>query len=170
MKHHPQGLTYPFFRQGRDNVQKTIRHICIDRVVSSHLEDAAYEIAVGEFYLNRSPFEGAGLYTTRWQIGRVLHIAFLEGDAKIQEKVIHSARHWCNYANVNFLFDNNAKAEIRISFESEGKGSWSEVGTNALLLPFNVPTMNFDLSLIRTDEDLSATVLHRVWARTRYDT
>jgi serralysin len=140
-------------------MQKVVKHICIDQIVPPHLEDASYMKAVAENHLNESPFEGAGLYTTCWQTGRVLHIRFLEGNSKVHKKVANYAGQWCKYANIDFRFDNSTKAEIRITFKPK-EGSWSEVGTNALLRSIDTSTMNFDLSLMKTDEDLSATVLH----------
>ncbi len=140
-------------------MQKTTRHICVDRIVPSQFEDVAYEKAIKENRFNQSAFEGAALYTTRWQPGRVLHVTFLEGDFTLHKKVASHALQWCKYANIDFLFDQSARAEIRVAFELHG-GSWSELGTNALLYPSDVPTMNFDGSLTEKDEELAITVLH----------
>ena len=74
----------------------------------------------------------------------------------------HYAEQWCQYANITFIFDHSPEAEIRISFEQEG--SWSAIGTDALVeeyFPKIGPTMNFGwLMSSSSDTDYSSVVLH----------
>src|SRR3546814_5272957 len=45
------------------------------------------------------------------------------------------------YANLEFEFVSSANAQVRIAFNDDG--AWSYVGTDALGIPANQPTMNF---------------------------
>lgn len=84
---------------------------------------------------------GAGVKGKLWQPGQTLHIRFLDGDTAVQDRVIASAQKWTEHANIHFAFDNDPEAQIRISFKSSG--SWSYIGTDALIVPQSQPTMNF---------------------------
>jgi hypothetical protein len=55
------------------------------------------------------------------------------------EQIAHT---WEQFANIKFLFDDDPEAEIRISFVHD-PGSWSYLGTDALAIPKDQPTMNF---------------------------
>src|SRR5678816_3905785 len=59
-----------------------------------------------------------------WETGRTLRIRFLDGTDAVQRKVAQFAQEWCAHANLHLAFDNDAKAEIRISFLHPG--SWSQ--------------------------------------------
>lgn len=77
----------------------------------------------------------------KWQNGRVLRVRFLDGDKSVQARVEPDAHAWSEHANITFVFGDDPEAEIRISFQYEG--SWSRVGTDALVAPKDRPTMNF---------------------------
>jgi hypothetical protein len=87
------------------------------------------------------PLQLAALTGKLWKPGRVLKVRFLDGDAIIQERLQPFAHEWEKYANIKFEFGNDPKAEIRISFKQTG--SWSYLGTDALTILPNQPTMNF---------------------------
>jgi len=94
-----------------------------------------------------------------WAPGRTLHIRFLDGDPNIQEKVKQIAQEWTRHANLKFEFDNSPNAEIRITFKQPG--SWSYIGTDALIIPKGQPTMNFGYLRVDTPEkEFRRTVLH----------
>jgi hypothetical protein len=76
-----------------------------------------------------------------WQPGRVLRVRFMDGDPRVQERVPPFAHAWSEHANITFQFGDDADAEIRISFRNQG--SWSYLGTDALVIPKSQPTMNF---------------------------
>ncbi|MGQ7844691.1 M12 family metallopeptidase [Granulosicoccus sp. 3-233] len=95
----------------------------------------------------------------KWQVGRTLNIRFLNGSRFVQEKVKRFAREWTYYANIKLDFNDSQNAEIRISFNKGG--SYSNVGTDALLVAQNKETMNFGWFDEQTsDEDFYRTTVH----------
>lgn len=85
----------------------------------------------------------AALRSRLWVDRKVLHVAFVDGDPRNQEFVrdlIVGPHGWNNVSGLQFVFDDRADAEIRISFERGG--SWSHLGNNALLVKPPWPTMN----------------------------
>lgn len=150
--------------------------ICYDRTLPLELEDEAKRVAVQENptnYVDPSanlsdpnipPSEKIALIANkRWRPGKILRIRFLDGSPTMQAKVVQHATEWTQYANIQFEFDNSRFAEIRISFYAD-RGSWSALGTDALLqraFPLNQPTMNFGWLRDNTsEEESSRVVLH----------
>ena len=86
-----------------------------------------------------------------WQPGRVLRVRFLDGDPKVHERIPPFAHQWSQHANITFQFGNDPDAEIRISFQNNG--SWSYLGTDALVIPKTQPTMNFGWLTPATSND-----------------
>lgn len=143
--------------------------ICIDRVLPRALREEASLRAIEENPANlakpQSPdaapadLELALDARKLWKPGRVLHVRFLDGIKAVQDKVAEVAQLWCQSANIKLLFDNDPKAEIRITFRQTG--SWSYIGTDALLIKQGEPTMNFGWLAPNTDDDeYSRVVLH----------
>ena len=143
--------------------------MCIDRILPKGMDDDAQLAAIAENPRNFAdpatasmpPQEKAIalLKQKLWATGRTLHVRFLDGDAKVQEKVAKYAQEWSQFANIHFAFDNAPDAEIRISFLQPG--SWSYIGTDALLIPQSQPTMNYGwLTPNTSDEEYSRVVLH----------
>lgn len=95
-----------------------------------------------------------------WQpVGRTLRIRFLDGVAALQNKVATFAQEWSKYANLTFAFGTDPQAEIRISFTRPG--SWSFIGTDALAVPADEPTMNFGwLTPGTPNDEVMRVVLH----------
>jgi serralysin len=106
------------------------------------------------------PFSLVLLPHLRWENGKTLRVRFLDGDPVVQSKVEQIAHQWSQFANIKFGFGNDPNAEIRISFQR--KGSWSQLGTNALKVTNpNEPTMNFGwLKADTPDDEYSRVVLH----------
>ena len=77
-----------------------------------------------------------------WENGRRLRVTFLDGLSDVQSKVTAIAKEWEAMTNLTLEFVNSGASQIRISFAEEGF-SWSAVGTDALTVPSNEPTMNF---------------------------
>lgn len=77
-----------------------------------------------------------------WPNGSTLRVAFLEGDPAVIKRVQPIIEEWSQYANIQFQFVNDPKAEIRVSFDRR-TGSWSYVGVDCLL-PWlqGKPTLN----------------------------
>jgi serralysin len=98
----------------------------------------------------------------KWNPGDVVRIAFLDGDARVQQKVKDVAKNWTgpNMANLRLSFVNDPNsAEIRISFRYAG--SWSTIGTTCRNVPKNQPTMNYGWLTPQTDDgELRRVVLH----------
>lgn len=94
-----------------------------------------------------------------WKPGRTLRVRFLDGDPQVQERIPAFADIWSGYANIKFTFVDDEDAEIRISFQSQG--SWSYIGTDALVIPKNQPTMNFGwLTRATPADEYSRVVTH----------
>ncbi len=102
----------------------------------------------------------AALRNKLWEpTGRTLRVRFLDGDAGVQQKVIRFAQEWSQFANIHFDFGDHANAEIRISFRQ--LGSWSFIGTDALGVAANEPTMNFGwLTPATPNDEVQRVVLH----------
>lgn len=143
--------------------------ICIDRVLPRALREEANLRAMEENPANlakpQSPdaapddLELALDARKLWKPGRVLHVRFLDGIKAVQDKVAEVAQLWCQSANIKLLFDNDPNAEIRITFRQSG--SWSYIGTDALLIEQSEPTMNFGwLGPNTDDEEYGRVVLH----------
>ncbi|APZ94465.1 M12 family metallopeptidase [Fuerstiella marisgermanici] len=112
--------------------------VCFDRVLPNEihrpLPGRRMALQIGP---TRAAFEIAKL----WPNGRTLHIRFLNGTDQQQQIVREFAPQWTEQANLTFAFDDAPNAEIRIAFNDDG--AWSYVGTDALGIPGNQPTMNF---------------------------
>jgi hypothetical protein len=152
--------------------------LCIDRVVAYHHKPKAAELAIKENPHNRPkplpmlsgvsahPAKLALVTGKKWKNGRVLGVAFLDGDSSQKHKVMKNAQEWCRFANIKFDFNAGAQAEIRISFQVD-PGSWSAVGTDCLVteaFPPGAPTMNFGWL-----RGVSPCGGARVWPRSRRD-
>ena len=130
--------------------------LCVDRVLGQeHLMDGAL-LAMNENPANEPPpliirpgmpvhpQEIAMATPKLWNNGRKLKIKFLDGTTTQKRLTQKYAEHWLQFANVGFDFNGGASSEIRISFRKAG--SWSALGTDALLtnaFPKTDPTMNF---------------------------
>lgn len=112
--------------------------VCFDRILPSNLNRP---LAGRVLMLSKGPARAAFEIAKLWTTGRALRIRFLNGTAQQKQIVKQFAPLWTEYANLKFIFDDAPNAEIRIAFNDEG--AWSYVGTDALGIPSNQPTMNF---------------------------
>jgi hypothetical protein len=78
-----------------------------------------------------------------------LRVRFIKGTPAQHAMAERAAQEWSRYANVRFRFGDNRDAEIRISFHPSD-GAWSTVGTDALGLPVDQPTMNLGIDTERS--------------------
>lgn len=156
-----------------DSPQDVIK-TCIDRTLPVSTLISASRMAVSENPNNApilprgrslpgafidSPVALAALTGKLWKPGRTLRVHFLDGDPEIQQRLQPFAHQWSNYANIKFDFVNDPNAEIRISFAQAG--SWSYIGTDALSIPKNQPTMNFGwLKRSTSNDEYSRVVIH----------
>lgn len=63
------------------------------------------------------------------------------GTPKEHAAVKKAVAEWMKYANLRFVFDTAADAEVRVAFKPED-GPWSFVGTDSLAVSHQDPTMN----------------------------
>ena len=148
-------------------------HICTELSLPGDLQEEAQLSALEENPSNAGSLPEPGapqgdlrLALTKgkkWAVGRTLKIRFLDGDPVIQQKVAQIAQQWTEHPNIKLDFGTlaiaNADAEIRITFTKPG--SWSYIGTDALLIQNPEPTMNFGwLTRETADEEYSRVVLH----------
>lgn len=141
-------------------------HACVDVMVPLELRDEARELAVKENPANDSKAadpnmnEKAFVLAKKiWQPGRTLRVSFMGGTPQVQEKVRQFANEWSKHIAINFDFGNHADAEIRIAFVKDG--SWSFIGTDALAMPKDKPTMNygwFDQPV--SEDEYSRVIIH----------
>lgn len=144
-------------------------HICIDRVVPFDLEEEARTVAIAENPENaarpgtHSSERMALDHRKMWRNGRTLRVRFLDGTPFLRAKVEQYAAEWTRHANLEFQFGDDPEAEIRVSFRA-GRGSWSMLGTDALVRSFaapDQPTMNFGWFDESTSEDeFSRVIVH----------
>jgi len=90
----------------------------------------------------------------QWPVGGHLKCRFLEGSPTQQAKVIHKAKIWEEYANIQIDFVTTQDEQVRIAFKA-GQGSWSAIGTDSLnttYFPATDPTMNFGWLTDDTDD------------------
>lgn len=152
-------------------------HACVDVGLPPQLQGEALTQAVNErpdniLMPDMAPGVGIAMNTIEapamavvakklWKPGRTLRVRFMDNPPKkVREKIEQYAREWEKHANVRFVFGNDPKAEIRITC-TPGIGSWSYLGTDALTIPKNKPTMNYGWFTEATpDTEFSRTVLH----------
>ena len=113
----------------------------------------------------KSRTKAALLNESRWPVGSVITVGFLDGSPALQERVAGVARMWTapGLANLAFVFKKNAAdCMVRISFKYEG--SWSVIGTQCLspqVVPAGEATMNYGwLTDDSTDDEVREVVLH----------
>lgn len=71
-----------------------------------------------------------GVYRTssKWLPGQKIYVKFLDGTPFLKANVMYYAEIWEQFANIDFVFIESGKADIRISFQTEKGASWSLVG------------------------------------------
>lgn len=117
-------------------------HICVDRLLPAELTELARERAIQENPTNYNPLtRGTIEHGKMWQPGRTLRVRYMDGDPEVQARISAIFPEWSNYANIKFEVSNDWDAEVRIS--TLQPGSWAYIGTDALLVPRNKPTMNY---------------------------
>jgi serralysin len=107
------------------------------------------------------------LNRTHWGDYRDLTVGFMGGDADLRARVAQIAQEWSDAAKGGIRFSfwlgmdlDPRPADIRVAF-LPGRGSWSYLGTDALSIADDQPTMNFGwLTPDLPDEEFRAVVLH----------
>jgi serralysin len=95
-----------------------------------------------------------------WKPGETLKVYFFGGEDVRTRKVLGFASIWSEHCSIRFEATKNIEeAKIRVAFQAPS--SWSYIGTDALGVPLNKPTINFgwlDESL--PERDYKQVVLH----------
>jgi len=93
-----------------------------------------------------------------WAVGSSLRFRFLDGDERLKTTVRHAVDEWAKYVNLTFVEVQSDDAEIRVSFSEPG--SWSFVGTDALGVPADDPTLNYGFLAELNQTEARQTALH----------
>ncbi|MCC6456064.1 MAG: matrixin family metalloprotease [Caldilineaceae bacterium] len=110
-----------------------------------------HEAAVRAVEVNPANASGSDdSYTRYWMPGAQIWVRFLDGDPVLHQRVASAAQEWTQYANIQFTFDDGPDAEIRINFAP--LELWSYIGTDALLVPQDEPTLCLGALIAVTDE------------------
>lgn len=135
--------------------------MCIDKILTPAQEQRARQKSIEHNPANGDPGgKLAAISQSLWRPGTVLTVSFMGGDPIVQRKIEEVAHEWSTYANISLEFGQYSKAAIRIAFD-KSDGSWSYIGTSALAIPRNRPTMNYGwLEPNSPDDEYSRVVLH----------
>jgi len=112
--------------------------VCFDRVLPGEVQRPRIgRMIVLEAGPTRAAFQVAKL----WPNGTTIRIRFLGGAADQHALVKQHAAQWPAHADLKFEFVNSGSTQVRIAFNDDG--AWSYIGTDALGIPADQPTMNF---------------------------
>lgn len=114
----------------------SIHRICYDMILPRELLHAH------EMFMLRDGRTRAIMPRGRnWPKGSRLRVKFFGGTDEQRQLVKDIAPGWCEFANLELVFDDSPQAEIRISFDPAA-GAWSYVGTDCRDIPLHAATMN----------------------------
>jgi serralysin len=152
-----------FRSQSIHNSLLTIRRLAMSEMMSETISDAISKNTLESLKVcidvHPENSRGAVITDNKWTPGQTLRVCFLDGDPIVQQKIEAVAHQWSQYINIRFEFGNDPDAEIRISCQPGG--SWSYIGTGALSIAKDRPTMNYGwLKPDTPDEEYSRVVLH----------
>jgi serralysin len=95
-----------------------------------------------------------------WKGKTELRVSFIGGSSELRSRVRRHASTWNRYSGLPFAFVADGPAEIRVSFEQNGR-SWSYIGNSAERVSPTKATMNFGwFDETTTEEELRRTTLH----------
>ena len=96
----------------------------------------------------------------RWKNGRTVKIKFLNGSDRLRARIKEAAETWLEYVNLKFEWVESGRSDIRI-YAAMDSGSWSYIGTGALKISQEKPTMQFGWLTERSSErELNRVVVH----------
>ena len=141
MKMHPKVLIIIFLLLNYTSYSQV--EICIDKKI------------------NENSINNSVVKNKIWGNGKILKVRFLEGSPELQEKVMRYAKTWSNYGDIKFEVVKSGYSDIRIKFNLGKKvGNWSAIGTDALAISQNEPSMNLQLTLNSSERSFKRLVLH----------
>lgn len=97
----------------------------------------------------------------KWE-QEVVRVRFLDGDPKLHKYVadlMTGPRGWNACSGLQFRFTDEADAEVRVTFTAAG-ASWSQVGTDALWVQRDQPTMSLAIRLEDAGPHIDRPILH----------
>ncbi len=157
--------------------------VCIDRPIPLGFKPEAAEIAIehnaanengvldliknvlpSQLGVSNSMFKLALFTGKMWKQRSALTVGFINGEYYQCALVQKYSAIWSNYCNIKFDFiDEVLEATIRVAFV-EGDGSWSAIGTDALVESWfakDRPTMNFGwLTPDTTEQEAERVIVH----------
>ncbi|EJN30294.1 Astacin (Peptidase family M12A) [Pseudomonas sp. GM78] len=102
-----------------------------------------------------------GLPSVYWPEAIRLKIGFLESDPELEDLFKSAVAQWTPHINLSIEYVINlTQADIRVAFGACRDGHWSRVGTDALTVPIEKPTMQIDFKEEHSDEIWIAIILH----------
>jgi hypothetical protein len=116
----------------------TARKMCFDRLLPRDLIKPRNEELVS---MPNGRVRAISPVRKQWVNGSTIRIRFLGGTAAQQKLVRDIAPEWTKHANLKFVFTEDARAEIRVSFDAND-GAWSYVGTDNSEIPLQAATLN----------------------------
>jgi serralysin len=94
-----------------------------------------------------------------WPNGSILTIKFMDGSADLTARVIKHMEEWLKYANLHLRQIASEDAMIRVSFQKAD--AWSFVGTDALGVAHDQPTLSLPgMTAATSDDEMRPMVLH----------
>jgi serralysin len=100
----------------------------------------------------------------KWENGSTLKVRFLNGSNSIKQQVRKRFERYHDIIGLKFQFVEDGESDIRVGFIWNGDtASWSNIGSDALGVEDNEPTMNYGwFDDETTDEEFDRVVLHEV--------
>lgn len=111
------------------------RKLCFDRILHRDLVKVQRTRRVG------GKSRAINLIGKKWPNKSTLRIRFLDGTQDQKDMVTEFAPKWTRFANLDFKFTDDPRAEIRVTFD-ETDGAWSYVGTDNSDIPLHAATLN----------------------------
>jgi hypothetical protein len=111
----------------------------------------SYQTAASEDRANtgstgRRSKRSIGNHSKFWAQRRTINVAFLSSNLEFIEFAKEEIGEWTQHINLIIRFVEGTEGDIRISDSAELKGHWSCVGTDALTVPADEPTLHIDLT------------------------
>jgi hypothetical protein len=110
--------------------------ICFDRVLPQNLVRPQRTMMMNDGRLRAISPIGK-----QWINGSTIRIRFMGGTQAQRTMVIDMAPEWTRHANLDFVFGDDPRSEVRVDFDAND-GAWSYVGTDNLSIPLHAATLN----------------------------
>ncbi len=99
-----------------------------------------------------------------WDNNKEITCRILAGSTALNQLIKKAAQEWEQYANIKFKFINDGYSHVRI-MPTEGQGNNSQIGTQAVMVPQDQPTMFLDTAgykASKPNQYLYASILHEL--------